>query len=42
MKKTIKGKGRSVIVIVDGEREFYSKIPKFEEKREVKVEVIIK
>ena len=42
MKKTIKEKGRIVEVFVNGEREFYSEIPKYEDKEEIKVDVIIK
>ena len=41
MKKTIKGKGRRIEIYVNGEREFYSEVPKFQEKENVKIDIII-
>lgn len=43
MKKIkIKEKGRMIRIFVDGISEFYREIPKYEEKVEIKVEVVIK
>ena len=38
----IKEKGRIIEIYVDGKREFYRAIPKYEEKVEINVEVKIK